>query len=148
MKVDGLDLLPQGVMIVWEWEWLPLSSSTSADQSSDSSEDHSARGSHHNPYMYSDTSTESDTESVSGMPSQTHVVTFKCIGTTHHIDAQEALRKASRLLQDGRQVPVELVPEPDNPYDSKAIAFKCTVEGNSVRIGYVVREALITAVYR
>ena len=29
-----------------------------------------------------------------------------------------------------------------SPYDSKAIAFKCTVEGNCVRIGYVVHEAL------
>ena len=37
---------------------------------------------------------------------------------------------------------VDLVPEPENPQDSKAIAFKCKVDGKWCVIGYVVREAL------
>ena len=61
-------------------------------------------------------------------------MTFKCVGVTHHMDAQEALRKVSKLLQEGSKVQVKLFPEP-------AITFKCNVDGNWVGIGYVVREA-------
>ena len=136
VKTDGLNLVPQGVLIVWEWEWLDTYSSP--EMSSSSEEDNS--GCHYNPHIYSDTESESESEFV--LPSQTHIVTFKCIGTTHHVDAQEALRKVSTLLQEGKEVPVKLVCEPENQYDSKAIAFKCNVDGNWTRIGYVVREAL------
>ena len=48
------------------------------------------------------------------------------------------------LMQQGENVEVKLVPEPDNPYDSKAIAFHCKVDGNWCLIGYVVREVLDT----
>lgn len=36
----------------------------------------------------------------------------------------------------------ELVPEPHNPYDKKAIAFVCSIDRKQHRIGYVVRECL------
>ena len=39
-------------------------------------------------------------------------------------------------------IPVKLQPEPNNPIDSKAIAFMCKVENDWERIGYVVQEAL------
>ena len=67
---------------------------------------------------------------------QTHVVTFKCIGT-HHCDSQEVLKTVS-MIGDQSTVPVELCLEKDNPYDSRAIAFRCY----GTTIGYVVREAL------
>ena len=72
---------------------------------------------------------------------QIHTVTFKCIGTTHNPTAQDTLRQVSRKLRDG-EVPVQIVPELDNQYNSKAIAFKCNISGNWYRIGYIVREAL------
>ena len=71
-----------------------------------------------------------------------YIVTFKCMGSTHHLHAQEALKKASRLLKEGEDVPVRIVPEPSNKFDSKAIAFLCQLDGEWHRIGYVVREAL------
>ena len=37
---------------------------------------------------------------------------------------------------------MNIYPEPDNPYDAKAIAFKCWVNDEWHRIGYIVREAL------
>ena len=34
----------------------------------------------------------------------------------------------STLLEQGEQVPVKIVPEPDNQYDSKAITFQCKLD--------------------
>ena len=61
----------------------------------------------------------------------------------------------SGLLEKG-EVPVNVFPEKDHPYDSSAIAFKCHpydssaiafkwfVDGEWHRIGYVVKEAINT----
>ena len=48
----------------------------------------------------------------------------------------------SQLIQDGQEVPVNIYPEPDNPYDAKTIAFKCWVDDEWHWIGYIIREAL------
>jgi len=72
-------------------------------------------------------------------PSATHTVTFKCIGTTHVSVSQQVLQKVSGLLHKGETVPVDIFSEPDNPCDSKAIAFKCFLDG---RVEYIAREAL------
>ena len=40
------------------------------------------------------------------------------------------------------KVDVKLVPEPENPFDAKAISFVTFCDGKWHRIGYVVREAL------
>ena len=50
-----------------------------------------------------------------------------------------AKKKSAR---DDVNIPVKLQPEPNNPIDSKAIAFMCKVENDWERIGYVVQEAL------
>ena len=71
-----------------------------------------------------------------------HTITFKCIGTTHDFHAQSALRRVSQLIDKGDIVPVNIYPEPSNSYDSKAIAFKCWLDDDWHRIGYVVKEAL------
>lgn len=135
--------MPQGVLVVWEWEWETEDTDTSA-AASDCSSDYEGE----NERMHKDThfnpdiqSTDDDSCSDSDVSYQTHVVTFKCIGTTYHGDAQEALKKVS-MIKDQSTVPVELFPERDNPYDSRAIAFKCYVDNSWTRIGYVVREAL------
>lgn len=42
-----------------------------------------------------------------------NIVTFKCIGFTHSLESQETLRQVSKLLEEGKEVPVQVVPEPD-----------------------------------
>jgi len=70
---------------------------------------------------------------------QTSMVTFKCIGTQHDPNAQSILKE---VLDGGQQVPVNIYPEPTNQFDAKAIAFKCWINDDWHRIGYIVREAL------
>ena len=55
---------------------------------------------------------------------------------------QQALEAAYKQLQEGVDVDVDvkLVPEPNNPYDSRAINFQCLVNQSRKTIGYVVRE--------
>ena len=63
----------------------------------------------------------------------------------HRCAQREALSlsEASRKLEDGEIVPVKLYPEPDNPVDSKAIAFMCQIADSAwERIGYAVSEVL------
>jgi hypothetical protein len=58
------------------------------------------------------------------------------------MNAQETLSQVGKLLRNGEQVPVDIIPEPSNQYDSKAIYFSCKVNGKWSKIGYIVREAL------
>ena len=71
-----------------------------------------------------------------------HAITFKCIGTTHHPDAQEALAIVAAIMKRGDEVPVRIKKEPENQYDSKAITFQCKLEDKWIRIGYIAKEAL------
>ena len=142
--ISGLEFPPQGVLVVWEWEW--DDDDSSVDHVSESSCEEEGNNDHNNPYLQSDTDSDSEQElepdDAHHRLKQTHTVTFKCIGTTHDPTAQDTLRQASSKLKDGEEVPVQIVPEPENQYDSKAIAFKCNISGKWYRIGYVVREAL------
>jgi len=146
MDMSKLHLPPQGVMIIWEWEW---HDDTCDDQVEvDDDIDHVSETSSEglgalNPEIDSDVTDDDVTDDGSTEEkSITHTVTFKCIGTTHHPNAQEVLEKVSLLLDKGVNVPVDIFPEADNPHDNQAIAFKCYLDGNWHRIGYVVREAL------
>ena len=69
-----------------------------------------------------------------------HTITFKCVGTMKERRYQEILKQVSQLPME--DVRVKLQPEPDNPYDSKAIAFVVNLNGKEHRIGYVVHELL------
>ena len=89
--------------------------------------------------MYSD---ESDYDEGDPDLAQTHIVTFKCIGTTHHSDAQDALQLAEQIIKEERNVLVKFEPEPDNQYGVRAITFLCFINDKCCRIGYVVKEAL------
>ena len=105
-------------MIVWKWEW-----GDDIDHVSETSSEGIAAI---NPDIAScsdldEDESNDDNNDPTSMP--THTVTFKCIGTTHHADAQDTLCRASRLLNNNEHVPVDLVPEPSNPYDSKASAL-------------------------
>ena len=140
VNTDGMKFVPEGVIVVWDWVWLEASDNDASEYESQS-QDYS------NPHLESDdmeSSVESDHEQeteISSSP-QLHTVTFKCIGTTHDANAQQVLMQVSQQLERGEIVPVMVVPEPDNQYDSQAIAFKCKVEEEWHRIGYVVKEAL------
>ena len=73
----------------------------------------------------------------------THTVTFKCIGCTKDTSYQETLAHISQLRNRSEEVACKLVPEPDNPADSCAIAFKCNIDGIIwCTIRYMVKEAL------
>lgn len=130
VKVDGMKLTPQGVFVIWEWEW----SDSVVDSDSESDEKPLSA----NPYLHSES--DSDTER---SLRKSHTVTFKCIGSTYHPESQEALAKVAAILKRGEDVPVRIAKEPDNQYDSKAIAFQCKLGGNWIRIGYIVKEALL-----
>ena len=142
VHLDGLSLFPFGVVIVWAWEW-SVTDDSSASSGSDDDNSPVAEG-HFNPHMESESSDKDDESPVdiTSIPTKKHVVTFKCIGALYEQSRQQALEKAAMLLQQGRNVDVRLMPEPDNPYDSKAIAFQCKIEGKWCLIGYVVREVL------
>ena len=137
VKTEGLSLFPFGVLVAWNWTWNPADDSVSTSEEEDKEED-AAEG-HFNPHMESEPSDEEDTV---GVPLMTHIVTFKCMGTVYEQSRQQTLEKAAELIQQGQNVEVELVLEPENPHDSRAIAFKCKVDGKWWVIGYVVREVL------
>jgi hypothetical protein len=48
---------------------------------------------------------------------------------------QSILKVVSERLHKNENVPV---PEPNNPYDNKAVAVMCIVDGGQHRIGYVI----------
>ena len=102
VNTTGLNLVPQGVLIVWEWEW-QVYNSDGEHMSESSAED--LGHSHHNPHIQTDTeSSESEQELEFQLLSQTHTVTCKHIGTTHNFHAQEVFSKVSTLLEQGEQV--------------------------------------------
>ena len=90
-------------------------------------------------FLESDTS--ADDEDDDCIP-KTETVTSKCIGAVHDPNAQDTLQKVRDLLREGKDVRVKIIPEPENRYDSKAIAFQCYIESKWIRIGYIVQEAL------
>jgi len=72
-----MSLPPQGVAVVWDWEWL--------DDEIDCISETSSEGiAAINPSMESCSDADQSSEECSiNSPSATHTVTFKCIGTTH-----------------------------------------------------------------
>ena len=75
-------------------------------------------------------------------PVITHTVTFKCIGCTKDISYQETLARVSQIQNSNVDVLCKLYPEPNNPADARAIAFKVCLDNRWCTIGYVVKEAL------
>ncbi len=126
VKTEQLILPESGVLILWKWEVLNCDSMDVLE--SDESEGHDTEES-------TDTADDSDVSSF-------HTVTFKCIGATRSNDSQDALKKVVRLRDSGLRVPVNVVCEPRNPVDARAIAFQCKLGDTSCTIGYVVSEAL------
>ena len=75
-------------------------------------------------------------------PAVVHTITFKCIGCTRDKDSQNILKEVSLKLAHQEVAMVRLQPEPQNKFDSKAIAFQAFISDEWHRIGYIVKEAL------
>lgn len=110
--------------IIWKWCW------TEGTNEAGTAETQSQSGSEVND----------STDEAAEEDQAAHEVVFKCIGATKSRDYQIVLKKARDLIIAGHHVPVKLCPEPSNPYNSKAIAFQCNVDGKFYRIGYVIDE--------
>ena len=63
------------------------------------------------------------------------------MGTRKEEEYLDTLRHISGL-KPVQQVEVKLLPEPSNPFNSKAIAFVAVVNNKDHRIGYAVHEVL------
>jgi len=62
------------------------------------------------------------------------------MGTTKITGAQEVLEEARDRLHQNEDVPVQIIPEPENPVDKNAIAFKCRIDSKWFKFGYAVTE--------
>ena len=82
----------------------------------------------------------SNEETEEDVPAIIHFVVFKCIGFTRYFCYQKLLALASQKMKKGKVVPMKLEKEPNNPYDSNAIAFMCQADKDWERIGYVISE--------
>lgn len=152
IDVTDLTLVDDGVLVFWCWKWENTEDSESSFEESTS---HSEITVIAETPLQSDCSDECD-EEVAGaaVPFDTdtsplimHTVVFKCIGCTKDPSYQETLARVAQLRNGGKEIDCKLEPEPENPIDSEAIAFKCNVDGAWGCVGYVVREAL-TEVHR
>ena len=125
---------PGLVYVAWTWQWEDHSSSAPFCLSP-APPDHSP----------SETKSENETEvdKPEVEESKLYIVKFKCIGANKDPNAQSMLRVLAELDNDElRKVDVQLVPEPNNPVDAKAISFVAFHNGTRQRIGYIVREAV------
>ena len=71
-----------------------------------------------------------------------HSIIFKCIGTTKEEKYQHVLAKAAHARKNNIDVKAQIVPEPHNPVDAKAVAFRIFMENKWERVGYMVTEVL------
>ena len=135
VSTTGMILPSQGILIVWEWEWMVEDDQHSTD-SSDVGFDIDQQV---NKYLESDSDAEPELDI--HPPVGTHTVTFKFIGAVRDAQSQMILSRVRDIMEEGTTVPVKIVHEHDNPYDSKAIAFTCQLD-KWQRIAYIVRECL------
>ena len=133
MTFEDWKLLPdRDVFVTYAWEWLCRYSSDCSEQEESSPES-----------VYSPSSSlPSEDELDFDTGCTTHTVTFKCMGTTKDSDIQETLRYVASAIKEGKDTPVRLKPEPENPVDANAISFECRIQEDWKKIGYVVQETL------
>ena len=127
-----MNLKDDFVTVIGDWTIVRLNDSGSDSQGSGSDSE--------SPYASYDSEPEEDGNRPVTPTDTTHTVTFKVIGCTKEPEYQHILEKSRDLLDEGCLIHVKLSPEPGNPFDPKAIAFICELDGKFPRIGYVVRE--------
>lgn len=124
VTVKHLSFPSEDVLVVWNWDWLTLLPSNAVL-----------------PTQVSSLASTPMCATPDITTSIKHTLRFKCIRSTKELRYQEALADISLKLKNG-DVPVDLFLEPNNPFDAKAIAFKCEIGGSWKKIGYIVKEAL------
>uniref|UniRef100_A0A1X7TRH2 HIRAN domain-containing protein n=1 Tax=Amphimedon queenslandica TaxID=400682 RepID=A0A1X7TRH2_AMPQE len=130
--IPNIRLVSNAVYVVWKWK---MKSQVQINTLEPTDEEEN----------YNEEDNEEEKEisvSDSAEDESYETVTFKCIGATREISFQTALRTASSRIRNQDYVPVRLTPEPNNIYDSKAIAFECQLGGKWEKIGYVIKELL------
>ena len=127
VDVSGLTLMEEKVFVIWKWnvcddlEYVSETDmSTSGDESAEAGQ------------------SRSDDEEQACLNS----VVFKCIGTCKEENYQQVLARAAALKKQNKAVETRILPEPQNPMDSKAIAFQVLIDDKWQRIGYMVKEVL------
>ena len=65
---------------------------------------------------------------------------FQCTGATRSADYQSSLTVVHDLMAEGCSVSAKLVNEPNDPCDSRALAFVCQIKKKQHTIGYAVCE--------
>ena len=148
LNLDGFKFEPSNkALVIWKWKWTDQDE-TFEDNASD---DEEITVIPETPPAVSDEEEaeeeEEQEEECDGFhlgfsPIVTHTVTFKCIGTTKEDRYQETLARIAQLRNADQEVLCKLQPEPENPFDSLAIAFRCEIDSYWHTIGYVVKEAL------
>ena len=126
-SVERLSPLPcnKGFLVIWQWADDAISGTFDSFKKEDLLQE-------------GDISTDSDLTDVEDDVLDT--ISCKCIGVTQNKSYQQALEAAYKQLQKGIDTDVQLVPEPNNPYDSKAISFQCHVNQSWKTFGYIARE--------
>jgi hypothetical protein len=125
--VRHLKSLKDGLLIIWGW--------------TDSRDEEHVQNDREESSCDDSPSTEADlSEDECGQTRETSTVNFKCVGVTRDSLYQETLKKAFLAIKDGKGVCVRLTPEPENPYDSHAVAFECLIDGCWKVFGYVIKE--------
>ena len=116
--VRHLKSLTDGLLIIWG------RSDSRVDETAQIDEEHSSS-------CNNSSSTEADlSEDECVQSKETSTVNFKCIGVTRDALYQETLKKAVLATKERKSVCVRLTTQPDNPYDSNAVAFECQVDGS------------------
>ena len=123
--------------MIWKWTWVENALDIESNISDETEECISDSGA-----LCSDSCNSSGSEDEAVPQPIIHSVVFKCMGCVKEHRYQEILAIASKRMKDGETVAVKLQEEPDNPFDSSAIAFVCMLEDKWERIGYVVKEVL------
>lgn len=148
IDVSNFEVLDGSVFVIWKWKWYEdhLESESDGEGEGNSCNQQAPEG---NPAADEEAGSSEEEQDIVGAmvaigwtSTVTHTVPFKCMGSAKELRYQEALARAAQLLHAGEDVPCNLVPEPTNPVDSRAIAFHCKVDGSWKCIGYVLREVL------
>ena len=118
IDINDLILPKQGIVMIWKWRW--TKDEPSKEERCDSVIQQPSK---------SDGEPEDSSDEAVKADERSHTIVFKCIGTNKTRDYQAVLQKARNLIASGLSVPVQLSPEPHNPYNSRAIAFTCYMDG-------------------
>jgi len=124
VDISTLNFPLQGVFVIWEWIWLDEIDCVS-ETSSEAIRELTAS---------IDSVIGSEISMGSPEPSVFHTITFKCIGCTRDPDSQKALQETSQRLAKEETVMVQLQCEPENKFDSQAIAFQCYVSNQCTEL--------------